>query len=68
MSTGAKVIERAVLTFAGRTTTYSFMATPEFLRVKPSMRMMSRFWSSLYAGHAIALFVNYFDYVSSAYA
>ena len=28
MSTGASVMLRAVLTFAGRTTTYSFMATP----------------------------------------
>ena len=33
ISTGASVMLRAVLTFAGRTTTYSFMATPVFLRV-----------------------------------
>ena len=60
MSTGARVSESAVLTLAGLTTTYSFMATPQFLRVKPSMRMMSRFWSSLYAGHAMALVVRLF--------
>ena len=54
MSTGASVMLKAVFTFAGRMTTYSFMATPLFLRVKPSMRMMSRFWSSLYAGQAMA--------------
>ena len=47
MSTGARVMLSAVLTFAGLMTTYSLIAAPEFLRVKPSIRMMSRFWSSL---------------------
>jgi hypothetical protein len=60
MSTGASVIVSAVLTFAGRMTTYSFMATPLFFRVNPSMRMISRFWSSLYAGHAMADVVRLF--------
>lgn len=47
MSTGARTTLVAFFTVACLTTMYSFMATLAFLRVKPSMRIMPWFWSSL---------------------
>jgi len=47
MSTGARTTLVAFFTVVGLIKMYSFMETPAFLRVKPSMRIMPWFWSSL---------------------